>query len=81
MPLNGSQTPQDLLDRGQRSLVIACAKCRRSGAQSVQRLIETRGADLKLTDYLVELSADCPLRQAGSFRDQCGAHFEPWRTP
>jgi hypothetical protein len=51
------------------------AACDRSGRYSVQRLLAKRG-DLKLTDFLAEVAADCPKRKAGKFNDICKARFE-----
>ena len=41
---------------------------------SVQRLLAKRG-DLKLTDFLADVTADCPKRKSGGFRDVCKARF------
>ena len=47
-------------------LEVACEKCGRKGSYSVAKLYAERG-DLKLTDFLAELTADCRrvARQSG----------------
>ena len=37
------------------------------------RLIEKRGRDAKLTDWLDELTAECPKKIARNMNDRCGA--------
>jgi hypothetical protein len=39
----------------------------------VARLIEQRGRDAKVVDFLAEITADCPKKQAGNMSDQCAA--------
>jgi hypothetical protein len=46
---------------------VWCAACGRSGRYSVKRLLAQRG-DLKLTDYLGQITTDCPKRRAGGFQ-------------
>ena len=60
MPRDGAITLSDLQRDG---LAVQCAACDRSGRYSVQRLLAKRG-DLKLTDFLAEVPADCPKRKA-----------------
>jgi hypothetical protein len=36
-------------------------------------LIEQRGSDAKVVDFLAEITADCPKKQTGNMRDQCAA--------
>jgi hypothetical protein len=55
-------------------LRIACARWGRSGRYSVARWRE-RG-DLKLTDFLAELTADCERRKGPAIYDWCDARFE-----
>jgi hypothetical protein len=40
---------------------------------AVARLIELRGRDGKVVDFLAEITADCPKKQAGNFNDLCAA--------
>jgi hypothetical protein len=37
----------------------------------VARLIEQRGRDGKVADWLAEITADYPKKQAGDLSDQC----------
>jgi hypothetical protein len=39
----------------------------------VDRLVQQLGREAKLTDWLSEITADCPRKIAGSYRDQCAA--------
>jgi hypothetical protein len=39
----------------------------------LNRLIERRGRNAKLIDWLDELTADCPKKQAHNMNDPCGA--------
>jgi hypothetical protein len=39
----------------------------------VQHLIEERGRNAKLIDWLDEITADCPKKQAHNMNDPCGA--------
>jgi hypothetical protein len=68
MPRGGSLTLADIADE---RIVLTCDKCDRRGSYSVARLWRERG-DIKMTDWLTEVSADCPRRQAGRFNDWCG---------
>jgi hypothetical protein len=54
-------------------LRVACAKCGRDGCYGLQRLIEKRGRDAKVIDWLDELTADCPKKTARNMNDPCGA--------
>jgi hypothetical protein len=54
-------------------LEIACDKCGRKGRYAVARLVEQRGSDAKVVDFLAEITADCPKKQARNTSDQCAA--------
>ena len=56
-------------------LYIHCPKYSRAGRYQVQHLIEARGRNAKLIDWLDEITADCPRRQAHDMNDPCGARF------
>jgi uncharacterized membrane-anchored protein len=43
------------------------------GLPEAQRLIEQRGRDAKVVDFLAEITAHCPKKQAGNMSDQCAA--------
>jgi hypothetical protein len=71
MPREGSQTLSDLRSQ---VLRIACDRCGRSGRYNAARLWRERG-DLKVTDFLAELTADC-RRKGPAIYDRCDARFE-----
>ena len=54
-------------------LRVACAKCGRDGSYRLDALIEKRGRDAKLIDWLDELTAECPKKIARNMNDPCGA--------
>jgi hypothetical protein len=72
MPRDDSLTPRDLVEKLD-VLVVACDKCGRSGRYRVLRLAEQIGRDGKLTDWLYDLTKDCPRRQSPGLSDPCGA--------
>jgi hypothetical protein len=55
------------------ALGVACDKCGRKGRYAVARLIEQRTRYGKVIHWLVEITADCPKKQAGNMSDQCAA--------
>jgi hypothetical protein len=72
MPRDGAIILGDLVGK-LATLAIACAKCGRNGRYAVARLVDSRGADAKVSDLLDEIAADCPRRKAANFSDMCGA--------
>jgi hypothetical protein len=42
---------------------------------NVARLIERIGADAKITDWLAQITADCPQRNSINMSDQCTARY------
>jgi hypothetical protein len=54
-------------------LRVACEKCGRDGRYQVQRLINDRGRDGKIVDWLDQITADCPKKSALNWSDRCGA--------
>jgi hypothetical protein len=73
MPREGAITFGDLVGRLE-ELRVACDKCSRAGRYRLDRLIAEHGPDVKIRDWLVEISRDCPKRQAASASDRCDAH-------
>jgi hypothetical protein len=69
MPRDDSLTPRDLVEKLD-VLRVECVKCGRSGRYRVIKLAEQIGWDGKLTDWLYELTKDCPRK--GSYSDPCG---------
>ena len=74
MVRDGSLTPADLVGKLD-VLRVACTKCDRAGRHPVAKLVERIGPDAKLTNWLSELTADCPRKRRNSFSDQCGALY------
>jgi hypothetical protein len=72
MPRDGAIIFSDLIGKLD-VLRVACAKCERVGRYRLDRLIEARGRDAKLVDWLDEITADCPKKLARNFNDQCAA--------
>lgn len=72
MPRDGSRTLSDLETE---RLGITCAKCGRRGSYAVAKLISRHG-DIRLTDLINLLTADCPRKVALSLHDRCDARFE-----
>jgi hypothetical protein len=70
MPRDGSLTPRDLVGRQLETLRVECAKCERKGQYRVRSLAASIGMDTKLTDWLSDITCDCPRR--GSISDACG---------
>jgi hypothetical protein len=71
MPRDGAIIFSDLskLDM----LRVACEKCGRDGCYGLNRLIERRGRDAKLIDWLDEITVDCAKKRAANMNDPCGA--------
>jgi len=63
MPRDDSLTPRDLAGKLD-VLAVACDKCGRSGRYRVTTLAETIGWDGKLTDWLYNLTKDCPRKRS-----------------
>ena len=50
-------------------LRVSCEKCGRDGSYRLNGLIEKRGRDAKLIDWLDELTAECPKKIARNIND------------
>ena len=74
MPRDGAIIFADLIGKLD-VLYVHCPKCSRAGRYRVQHLIEQRGRDAKLIDWLDEITADCPKKLAHNMNDPCGARF------
>lgn len=72
MPRDGSLTPFDLVEK-LAVLRVECQKCGRAGRYPVAKLAETIGWDGKLTDWLYDLTKDCPRKRSPGLADPCGA--------
>ena len=72
MPRDGAILFSDLIGKLD-VLNVACEKCGRAGRYPLRRLIDNRGRDAKVIDWLSELPADCPKNLAHDMNDPCGA--------
>jgi hypothetical protein len=72
MPRDGAIIFSDLFGKLD-ALRVACDKCRRAGQYQLNRLVENRGHDAKVIDWLDEITADCPKKIARDMNDPCGA--------
>jgi hypothetical protein len=68
-------SPLTLSDLARDRLGVTCTRCGRSGIYSVRRLLAERG-DIRLTDFLEALTADCPRRRAVRLHEGCWARLE-----
>ena len=75
MPRDGAIILGDLIGKLD-MLRVACAKCGRVGSYLLSRLIEKRGRDAKLIDWLDELTGECPKKIARNMNDPCGARCQ-----
>ena len=72
MPRDGATIFSDLIGKLD-MLRVACDKCGRDCRYGLHRLIEKRGRDGKVIDWLGELTADCAKKSARNMNDPCGA--------
>ena len=54
-------------------LRVEFSKCGGFGRYSLRKLIEERGRDVRILDWLPESTADCPRKRAANLSDQCHA--------
>jgi len=52
---------------------LVCTKSERASGYHLNRLVENRGRDAKLIDWLDEITASCPKKIARDLNDPCGA--------
>jgi hypothetical protein len=72
MPRDGAITFSDLTGRLD-VLAVACDKCQRRGRYRLCRLVDQRGHDGRIVDFLDEIAGDCPKRTTVSWNDRCRA--------
>jgi hypothetical protein len=72
MPRDGAIVFGDLIGKLD-VLRVACDKCGRDGRYQVQRLVNDRGRDGKIVDWLDQITAECPKNSAHNMSDRCGA--------
>jgi hypothetical protein len=63
-----------LSDLGTPRLEVACEKCGRKGSYSVAKPYAERG-DLRLTDFLSEVTSVCPNARSIGWHERCAARF------
>ena len=56
-------------------LHVECRKCDRHGRYRVDSIAVAIGMDGKLTDWLYELTKDCPHKNAPGLSDPCAARM------
>jgi hypothetical protein len=44
----------------------------RAGSYRLNRLVDSRGHDAKIIDWLDEITKDCPRKTVSNMNDQCG---------
>ena len=72
MPRDGAIIFSDLIGKLD-VLRVRCDKCGRDGCYGLSRLIDKRGRNGKVIDWLDELTADCPKNVAHNMNDPCCA--------
>jgi hypothetical protein len=72
VPRDGAVTFADLIGRVD-VVYVHCGKCSRAGRYHLQQLIDERGHDAKVIDWLDEITADCPKKRTHDWNDQCAA--------
>jgi hypothetical protein len=72
MPRDGAIIFSDLTGKLD-VLRVSCEKCGRDGGYRLNGLIEKRGRDAKLIDWLDELTAECRKKIAHNMNDPRGA--------
>ena len=76
MPKNGAYLLSDVVAVGLKQVDVACKKCGRSGRVSVARLIAEHGPGMPLPGLPQLIAKGCPLANANSYYDRCGALFQ-----
>jgi hypothetical protein len=72
MPRDGATIFSDLI--GKLDLLrVRCEKYGRDGCYGLSHLINKRGRNAKVIDWLDEITADCPKKSAHNMNDRCGA--------
>jgi hypothetical protein len=72
MPRNGATIFSDLIGRLD-AVQVSCDRCGRNGRYRLQSLIAELGGDASVVDWLSELTATCPIKQAQNWSDRCAA--------
>jgi len=72
MPRDGAITFGDLVGK-LNAVRVTCDRCGRTGSYQLHNLIEERGQDTKVLDWLDQLTEHCPIKKAHNWNDQCAA--------
>jgi hypothetical protein len=72
MPRDGAVTFGDLLGRLDR-LHLVCRKCNRLDRYPVHGLATAHGHGFKISDWISDMTRDCPRRRSPGLADACGA--------
>jgi hypothetical protein len=72
MPRDGAIIFSDLTSKLD-VLRVICDKCGRAGRYRLCRLIDQRGLDGRLPDWLNEIAGDRPKRSSVNWNDRCRA--------
>ena len=72
VPRDGAITFADLIGR-MNVVYVHCGKCGRAGRYHLQQLIDERGRDARVIDWLDEITVDCPKKRTHNWNDQCVA--------
>jgi hypothetical protein len=72
VPRDGAIIFADLIGRLD-VVYVHCDKCGRAGRYRLQHLIDDRGRDARVIDWLDEITADCPKKRTHDWNDQCAA--------
>jgi hypothetical protein len=72
MPRDGAIVFGDLIGKLD-MLRVSCEKCGRDGCYGLAKLIDKRGRDGKIVDWLDQITADCPKKATISWNDRCAA--------
>ena len=78
MPRDGAIIFSDLIGKTE-MLRVACDKCGRDGRYRLSSLIEERGRDGKIVDWLDALTDHCPVKKAHNWNDRAPPDARNWR--
>jgi hypothetical protein len=70
MPRDSAITFGDLIGKLD-SVRVTCNRCGRDGRYKLAGLIQERGRDGKIVDWLDAVTAHCPIKKAQNWNDQC----------
>lgn len=74
MPQSGAVTVIDLMEAGETHVAVSCDRCFRRGRYELARILAEHG-NVRLPDFLAQVSADCTRHSSAGAFDRCGAVF------